>query len=355
MPTTSVLISGGFFNSINGDRKYNAQDMSKMYDGLLLEGVFEHVGDHFRITQASGNASQISVGSGRAWFDGVWGYSDTNTILDVPAALPLLDSVKTVILTIDSTTNGRSVSIGILDSKRDGTKETLINAGGVHQIPLGYVTRRSQSSGNTDLTITNVVGSETPFVSGILKQLDISDIVDSYRTDAQNLIGNYRDLFNSALNEFKVNSSEKIEQLNNAISEAGQAQLIDYSVSEIKLANGAVSTRTIQDGAVGTAKIGTDAVSSVLSFTLSASANYVTQSDGSAVHSATVQGMSENYKVVADVNTASGHTWATIQAELEAWALIKRVECLENTVKFYIDDGVAPEVDIPLNFLIFKR
>ena len=34
-----MSVSSGFFNSLNGDRKYNAAQMSAIFDGLIIDGV----------------------------------------------------------------------------------------------------------------------------------------------------------------------------------------------------------------------------------------------------------------------------------------------------------------------------
>lgn len=31
----------GFYNSLNGDRKYNAEQVSSIFDGLISDGVYD--------------------------------------------------------------------------------------------------------------------------------------------------------------------------------------------------------------------------------------------------------------------------------------------------------------------------
>lgn len=78
-------ISSGFFNSSNGDRKYFATDFSKMFDGIITDGVFPTVGDAFKVTSDE-TGMQVKVGTGRAWFDGYWARTDTVTVLDIDTA-----------------------------------------------------------------------------------------------------------------------------------------------------------------------------------------------------------------------------------------------------------------------------
>lgn len=47
-----MSVSSGFFNSLNGDRKYNAAQMSAIFDGLIIDGVFASIGTAFAVKAA---------------------------------------------------------------------------------------------------------------------------------------------------------------------------------------------------------------------------------------------------------------------------------------------------------------
>ena len=49
-----MSVSSGFFNSLNGDRKYNAEQMSAIFDGLIIDGVFASIGTAFAVKAAGG-------------------------------------------------------------------------------------------------------------------------------------------------------------------------------------------------------------------------------------------------------------------------------------------------------------
>ena len=46
-----MALTYGFYNSLNGDRKYNAMDISRLFDGLIKDGVFMSIGSHCRSIQ----------------------------------------------------------------------------------------------------------------------------------------------------------------------------------------------------------------------------------------------------------------------------------------------------------------
>ena len=42
-----MSITSGFYNSYNGDRRYNAEQMSAIFDGIINDGVFSNIADAF--------------------------------------------------------------------------------------------------------------------------------------------------------------------------------------------------------------------------------------------------------------------------------------------------------------------
>ena len=44
-----MALTSGFYNSINGDRTYNAEQMSSIFDGIINDGVFASIGKVFQV------------------------------------------------------------------------------------------------------------------------------------------------------------------------------------------------------------------------------------------------------------------------------------------------------------------
>ena len=56
-----MSVTCGFYNSLNGDRKYNAIQMGRIFDGLIGDGVFATVGNAFVVKAANGNTVNKTV------------------------------------------------------------------------------------------------------------------------------------------------------------------------------------------------------------------------------------------------------------------------------------------------------
>ena len=72
--------TSGFFNSVNGDRAYNAEQMSRIFEGLITDGVYESVGNKLAVQPNGGMAIQIATG--RGWFNKHWVNNDSEYTLD---------------------------------------------------------------------------------------------------------------------------------------------------------------------------------------------------------------------------------------------------------------------------------
>ena len=72
-----MSITYGYFNSVNGDRKYNADQMSQYFKGLISNGVYANLGGSMAVI-ADGATMTVKVSSGRAVIDCKWIENDSS-------------------------------------------------------------------------------------------------------------------------------------------------------------------------------------------------------------------------------------------------------------------------------------
>ena len=173
-----MSVTSGFYNSSNGDRKYNAEQMSAIFDGIINDGVLSNVGTAFAVTAGSGNS--INVGVGRAWFNSTWLYNDSVLSLTLDDAEVVLNRIDAVVIEIDRSDSVRAGSIKIVKGTPASSPQnpTLTNTEYVHQYPLAYIRLDADSSSVSQANITNKIGtSDCPYVTGILQVQNIDNIV----------------------------------------------------------------------------------------------------------------------------------------------------------------------------------
>lgn len=188
-----MAVTYGFYDSLNHDRLYNAQQMSAIFDGIINDGVFMSVGNQFHTV--AGTGMQVIVKSGRAWFDSTWTLNDAEYPLSIDAADVLLTRIDAVVLEVNSEVATRANTIKVVKGTPASTpaKPTLTNTAMVHQHALAYVTVAKNTTAITNSMIEIVVGkTETPYVTAILQTTDITDLFNQWEDYFQTWFDNVR-------------------------------------------------------------------------------------------------------------------------------------------------------------------
>lgn len=179
-----MSVSSGFFNSLNGDRKYNAAQMSAIFDGLIIDGVYASIGTSFAVKAAGGLT--VNVGIGKAWFDHTWTVNDSILPMTAPEAEVLLDRIDAVVLEVNGTESVRENTIKFVKGNPSSapSRPTLTNEGNVHQYPLCYIYRKYGTAVINQADITPMVGTEsTPFVTGILQTISLDELLGKWQDE----------------------------------------------------------------------------------------------------------------------------------------------------------------------------
>lgn len=179
-----MSVSSGFFNSLNGDRKYNAAQMSAIFDGLIIDGVFASIGTAFAVKAAGGLT--VNVGIGKAWFDHTWTVNDSILPMTAPEAEVLLDRIDAVVLEVNGMESVRNNTIKFVKGNPSSapSRPTLTNEGNVHQYPLCYIYRKYGTAVINQADITPMVGTgSTPFVTGILQTISLDELLGKWQDE----------------------------------------------------------------------------------------------------------------------------------------------------------------------------
>lgn len=178
-----MSIRSGFFNSTNHDRLYNAEDFSKIFDGIIRDGVFMSEGDHFNVTARTGMV--VRVGTGRSWFLGTYTINDEPIDFTVPAAHATLNRIDAIVIDVDKTPAVRANNVLYLEGTpaTDPVPPTFVSATSHKQYPLCYIQVNVGTASMSQALITNKIGLEPcPFVTGILDKIDITTLIAQWES-----------------------------------------------------------------------------------------------------------------------------------------------------------------------------
>lgn len=183
-----MSITYGFYNAIGGDRKYDATQMSSLFDGIINDGVFMSVGEALVVSIASG--MNVLVGPGRAWFDHTWTSNDAPLVLTVEQSDVVLHRIDVVVLEVNANDEVRANTIKLIKGTPSSVPvaPTLITTNLVNQHPLCHIYVGKGVTTLIPANITNLVGSSTcPFVTGILETLDLDALLVQWRGEVDAL------------------------------------------------------------------------------------------------------------------------------------------------------------------------
>lgn len=179
----------GFYNAVDHDRKYDAVQMSQIFDGIISDGVYATYKKAL-IVLASSTPSQVIVQPGRAWFNHTWSYNDANLPITAPDPEVILDRIDALVIDINSDLTARENKLMWVTGTPaavNPVKPTLIHTENHNQYALCYVRRYGDTYQIRQQDIVNAIGtSETPFVTGIIDTIDTDDLLLEWTAEYEN-------------------------------------------------------------------------------------------------------------------------------------------------------------------------
>lgn len=207
-----MAFSYGFYNSLNGDRKYDSEDLSRMFDGIIYDGVIGAVGDTFAVKAGTGNT--VNVSSGRAWFNHTWTYNDAPMPISCGSAAVLLDRYDAIVLEVNAASDVRKNSIKVVTGTEalNPAKPTMESTEFVHQYPLAYIKRPAGSTSISQSNIENAVGTEAcPICTGVLKSLNVEQMMAQWEAQFDEWFQSAKDTLSGDVAGNLLNKIEKAE------------------------------------------------------------------------------------------------------------------------------------------------
>lgn len=176
----------GFYNSISGDRKYNALDFGKVFDGVITDGVFADIGDKMFTTPGT-LSMEVLVGTGKAWFNHTWNLNTSPISFIISASHPVLTRYDAIVLEVNETQDvyGRVNEIKVVEGtpSSNAVKPTLVETEHIHQHPLAYIKINPEATTLVAADIEITVGQTScPFVTSILQQTDITTLFANWES-----------------------------------------------------------------------------------------------------------------------------------------------------------------------------
>jgi hypothetical protein len=168
-----MALTSGFFNSVDGDRRYDADQFSSFLDGIVYDGVYGAYGNRFYVMSNESEDLGIIIDTGRAWFNHTWTLNDTYYNLTMPEADLLLDRIDAVVIEVNKEDRQNSFQVVQGTPAESPVRPTLKGRSGevteeIYQYAIAYIARPAASTEVTQDQIVYVVDtSETPLCNAL--------------------------------------------------------------------------------------------------------------------------------------------------------------------------------------------
>ena len=177
------MIKCGFYNSKNGDRKYNAEDMTQPYKRLVSDGVYAMPAGQLKVTAAGGMKIQVSAGAAK--IGSRWLESDAIETFTLDPSDVALNQIYAVVIRDDNSENVRDGLIalkkGALASNPAPEVERSEN---ITELKIAEVRVNKLVEEVTDADIKDTRADTTVcgWVTGLIEQVDTSDLFTQWES-----------------------------------------------------------------------------------------------------------------------------------------------------------------------------
>ena len=235
-----MTIKSGFFNSLNHDRMYDADDMNAIFDGIITDGVFGNIGNKFIVTPGSGMT--INIGTGKARLHQIFVENDANLALQVSQSDVLLNRIDVVVIRVDKTVSGRRGDITVLKGapSQNPIAPTLSTDGQIWEMPIANIKVNANVNKITASDIQYLVGrNTTPLITAPMQTIN----VDSY---VKNMENQFKDWFAEMKEKLSQDAAGNLQNQINAIK-SEQSQLLQrvYPIGSLYISESTVSPATL--------------------------------------------------------------------------------------------------------------
>ena len=184
----------GFFDSDNGDRRYSALDMGRMFDGIIADGIFANYLEAFKVSPYNGLA--VRIAPGRCWFNHRWFECDETIYLALAAAHNTYARIDAVCIEVNESPEVRSVRLRVLTGTPSAAPSVPegIQTDMLHQYVVATI-RVNANATTIDATMItdNRGGSQCPWVVAPDASIDVGKILSDARASWESWFNTVKD------------------------------------------------------------------------------------------------------------------------------------------------------------------
>ena len=202
-------VNAGFFNAINEDRAYSADDMNRPYRRLISNGIFATpkgtASDDLQVLAAD-NGMNIIVSKGDAIIGDKWFENPSDLTITVSQNSEVLTRIDSIIAQVDRTQAGRAGSIVYRQGSASSNPvhPTINEDEDIFEMRIADIRISPSCVKVTQDLITDCRGSdECPWITSLIYQVDTSTLYAQWQAAYQKYYDDQEAEHDEYFEEFK--------------------------------------------------------------------------------------------------------------------------------------------------------
>lgn len=225
-----MSITSGFFNSVNGDRVYNADDMSNYFEGLVSSGVIANPLTSLQV-KADGTSMTVEVQAGRAIIENRWVRSTAVEALTLEAADGLLSRIDAVVLKYSVGNREITLEVKKGTAATSPIAPTMSRNESVYEYCLAtvYISAGATKISQANITDTRPNKEVCGLVTSLVNNIDISELYAQWQAAFTAQYEAFNALYEEIKNTLQVPSKVKKYESTYAAAEGTKSFPINVS------------------------------------------------------------------------------------------------------------------------------
>ena len=172
----------GMFNSINGDRKYKAEDFAQYFATFIGNGIFVKPSDCLQI-RGNGDSMSVIVRPGKAWVNGYYLINDEDYNLPLTVGDTTLNRIDRIVIRLDFIQRKMSVEVKKGALSASPVAPTLKRDADAYELALAdvYIAKGALTITQGAITDTRLNNNLCGLMHNPIYQVDTTTIFNQYQ------------------------------------------------------------------------------------------------------------------------------------------------------------------------------
>ena len=217
-----MAIQSGFFNSVNGDRKYDAKKFAEYFASFIGNGVFPNPSNNLQVL--SNDDMTVTVKAGKAWINGYILINDDDYILTLDPADGVLNRIDRIVARYDTVDREIRLEVKKGTFASSPVAPTLQRDADAYELGLAdvYIAAGVVSVTQANITDLRFNTELCGIVKGTVDQIDTTDLFAQYQTA-------FNDWFQELKDVLDDNTAANLLNLINQLDDDLTSHKADYA------------------------------------------------------------------------------------------------------------------------------